>query len=340
MDKEWLYNEYVTKDRSTQDIADEYGCKRNTIQCWLSKHKIKKDVVKREYKPKFNYQKKDYLYNEHIVKHKSMTDIANENNVSVDAIRYNLNKCGINYWVLSPKTNYTESDEQEIVKLYTVDGLSANKISEMLGTDHSTIIRILKKNHIKTRTMQEAQFQLNGINVDQRFYDSDWLRNKHWTENMTCKEIGEIFGVEAGTIRRQMQKLGVPTKTNSESKIGLMSGDKHHNWQGGITELDKLLREYFHTNQVPKIAKRDNYTCQLCGKTNTVLHVHHIIHFSDIVKEICSEHKDLKASDPQDRQKLYNIIVKDERFLDEDNLITYCKDCHFYKIHNYIKRDD
>lgn len=27
MDKDWLYNEYVAKDRSTQDIADEYGCK-------------------------------------------------------------------------------------------------------------------------------------------------------------------------------------------------------------------------------------------------------------------------------------------------------------------------
>jgi len=38
-------------------------------------------------------------------------------------------------------------------------------------------------------------------------------------------------------------------------------------------------------------------------------------------------------------QELYKIIVNDERFLDEDNLITYCKECHLFKIHKYKKRD-
>ena len=52
MNKEWLYNEYVVKDRSSQDIADEYGCKQNTIQCWLSNHKIKKDVKRKQRKRK------------------------------------------------------------------------------------------------------------------------------------------------------------------------------------------------------------------------------------------------------------------------------------------------
>ena len=41
-DREWLYQQYVVLDRSTEEIAQEYGCKQNTIQCWLLKHKIKK----------------------------------------------------------------------------------------------------------------------------------------------------------------------------------------------------------------------------------------------------------------------------------------------------------
>ena len=36
-------------------------------------------------------------------------------------------------------------------------------------------------------------------------------------------------------------------------------------------------------------------------------------------------------------EELYNIIVSDKEFLDIDNLITYCQDCHKYKIHNYNK---
>ena len=60
MNYDWLYNEYIVKDRSTNDIANEYGCCRNTIQCWLSKHKIKKENVKRERKPKHIYETYDY----------------------------------------------------------------------------------------------------------------------------------------------------------------------------------------------------------------------------------------------------------------------------------------
>ena len=38
---------------------------------------------------------------------------------------------------------------------------------------------------------------------------------------------------------------------------------------------------------------------------------------------------------------LYNIAIKDKEFCDLDNLITYCKDCHYGKIHGYnLKADD
>ena len=161
----------------------------------------------------------------------------------------------------------------------------------------------------------------------------------HWDENKTCKEIGEMLGnIDAGTIRRQMQNLGIPTKTNSESKIGLMVGENHPNWKGGVSKLNALLREYFNTNLSPLVAKRDNYTCQLCGATHVILHVHHIKWFSEIVDEIMNEHPDLLPNNPKDMQVLYDIITHDERFLDLDNLITYCKDCHLYRIHEYKKK--
>jgi len=117
--------------------------------------------------------------------------------------------------------------------------------------------------------------------IPDKFYDAEYLRKLHWDENKTCEEIGDILGgICPGTVRRQMNRLGVRTKNSSESKIGLMTGEKHPNWKGGISTLDALLREYFNTNIAPKVAKRDNYTCQCCGATHTVLHVHHIKWFS------------------------------------------------------------
>lgn len=56
---------------------------------------------------------------------------------------------------------------------------------------------------------------------------------------------------------------------------------------------------------------------------------------NEILSEICKEHPDLSVIDNKD--ELYKIITHDKRFLDTDNLITYCKDCHFYKIHKFNK---
>lgn len=193
----------------------------------------------------------------------------------------------------------------------------------------------MRRNNISLRSLSESQFAKINKEPDIRLFDSLWLQEQHYKLNRSCKDIGEELEVDAGTVRRHMRKLGIHTKTNSESKIGLMTGENHPNWKGGITSLKRLLREYFHINLAPIAAKRDKYMCQLCGATHTILHVHHIINFMDIIYEILDEHLDLNPNDPQDKQSLYNIIINDDRFTNIDNLITYCKECHYYTIHNY-----
>ena len=338
MDRDWLYNEYVINDRRTADIANEYGCKQNTINCWLIKHGIKKDVKTHIHIPKYKYENAEYLYDQHITKHKSMSEIAKENNVSSDAIRYNLQKFNIPIWSAQNKRKYTDADVDLMVDLYCNQNMSANQISKIFCTSHNVIIKQLQSRGIKTRNTSEAQYNFNGKELPNDFFNPELLYKLHWENNLTCKQIGQLYNVNASTVRRQMKKIGVRTKNNSESKIGLMVGEKHPNWKGGVSSLYDMLREYFNTNQAPVIAKRDNYTCQLCGKTHTILHVHHIVHFSDIVWTIISEHPDLSIDNVDERLKLYDVITHDKRFLDDNNLVTLCKDCHFYKVHNYKQK--
>lgn len=337
MNKEWLYDQYVVKDRSSQEIADEYGCKRNTVQQWLAKHKISKDNVKRVYKLK-PYNTYDYLYYHHVVLDKSIREIASENGVSYDTIRSNLVTNGIKINKRNTHKKYSEAEIDNMVKLYCEDRLSTNKIAEIYSTNHGLVKRYLQSRGIKTRNMVEAQFCALGKEIPQDLLDPEILSRLHWDEGMSCKEIGQIYDVDAGTIRRQMHRLGLRTKSNSEAKIGVMTGESHPNWQGGKTPLKQLLREFFNVNQAPVIAKRDNYTCQMCGATHTVLHVHHIIRFAVIVDNICDEHPELNPDNEVDRQKLYDIITHDSRFLDENNLITYCASCHLFKVHKFTRR--
>ena len=43
--KDWLYREYVVKNKSSKRIAEENGCKQSTIQQWLRTFNIKEDSV-------------------------------------------------------------------------------------------------------------------------------------------------------------------------------------------------------------------------------------------------------------------------------------------------------
>lgn len=69
--------------------------------------------------------------------------------------------------------------------------------------------------------------------------------------------------------------------------------------------------------------------------------MHHKKPFKEIFYRILSEHPDL---DPiKDINELYEIAIKDSELCDLDNLITYCQDCHLFKVHGYkkqLKADD
>ena len=231
----------------------------------------------------------------------------------------------------------SKEEENKMIELY-LRGYSSVEIGKLLNRGYRTVQRVLHRNNIEVRSLSESQFVKNNKSIDDRINNKEWLEKQHLLLNRSCKEIGDELCVDAGTIRRHMKKLGIHTKTNSESKIGLMSGENHPNWKGGVSELNHLLREFFQTNLAPLAAERDNYTCQLCGKTHVILHVHHIIPFSSIINDIISQHPELNVADIEDKQKLYDIIVKDKLFTDLNNLITYCKECHLFKIHNYNKK--
>lgn len=233
------------------------------------------------------------------------------------------------------KPKFNDEEIQEVIDLYVNQKWSAEQLAKKYNTQHNIIIKYLKDNGIKTRGLSESQWNYNNKEFPDILLDKSQVEELYVNQRMTKKDMGLMFNCEPEVIDRILKMHGIHVRNNSESKVGMFTGEKHPNWKGGISTLDQRCREFFQVNLAPKVRERDWYSCQLCGSKKD-LHVHHIETFSSIMNEIISEHPDLDVQ--KDIEELYDIITHDERFLSLENLITFCKRCHFFKIHCYKER--
>lgn len=113
-------------------------------------------------------------------------------------------------------------------------------------------------------------------------------------------------------------------KTGKKIREGLV---KHYQEKNGeiMGNIKSQIRSSFQYNDWRiNIFKRDNYSCQHCGKSNCYLEAHHKMQFLAIIKKY-----DIKTLDG---------AFKCKKLWDVNNGITLCKDCHNKTkvIHNYV----
>lgn len=105
--------------------------------------------------------------------------------------------------------------------------------------------------------------------------NSPWYGRKHTAETLEKLRLSHLGkpsplkGIKTGR---------VPW---NKGKRGFLSRQNHYNWQGGITPLNKKLRNSFEYKQWREsVFKRDNYTCRECGTRGVYLHADHIKPFA------------------------------------------------------------
>lgn len=324
-DRDWLYNEYIVKKRKIKDIAADCGLRVGGLKCLLTKYNIRR--------PKFPLTR-ELLYKDVYEDKLTSEEIAQKYSVGLTSVYRHLRKYRFTIQAESkPYSSYDSTKDELICALYLEDRISATEIAKIVGISVKGVYNHLYKNGIKPRNFSEAQWLYRGKEIPEELFDRNSLYELYVIRRISKRDIAKQYNCDPCVVDRLLKKFNIPIRGVSESKIGLYVGDKHPNWKGGISTLNARLRQYTMDYLSPLAAKRDNYTCQLCGKTHTILHVHHKKPFSTILSKILSEHPDL---DPiEDVNKLFEICIKDAELNDLDNLITYCKDCHFYKVHKY-----
>ena len=148
------------------------------------------------------------------------------------------------------------------------------------------------------------------------YWEKDWLYNEYVVKGRSLGEIAAEYNITEPAIRFWARKHGIPTRTTSEARkikhwgvsgvengMHGATGDKNPNWKGGVSpERQSLYSSQEWSDAVKFVWKRDNATCQRCGKqklSDECFHIHHIITFA--VKE-------LRAA--------------------PSNLVLLCKECH------------
>ena len=110
----------------------------------------------------------------------------------------------------------------------------------------------------------------------------------------------------------------------SQSLIGRFVGYKNPNYKG-YTDEKTIARGIFKTISKRKIREND-YTCQHCGQRGGDLETHHIKPFCIIFLEFI---RDVYSGNIEN---IYNELMNYKDFIDEDNMVVLCHDCH-YRVH-------
>jgi 5-methylcytosine-specific restriction endonuclease McrA len=130
---------------------------------------------------------------------------------------------------------------------------------------------------------------------------------KNWQKSTTCSRK---CGLEIG-----IKNLKTPPK-----------GKEHWCWKGGVTPLRNKIHETSeYRNWRTAVFKRDDFTCQKCGKKGGYLNADHIKRFSVII----SENQIKTVEQAKACRELWDV----------SNGRTLCVDCH-RKTHTYGRRID
>ena len=158
---------------------------------------------------------------------------------------------------------------------------------------------------------QKGHKVFGGVKSRFKKGQSPWNKGKHIQTNNAL----EIWQKNGGQPWAKGKHIKINDALDKWRKKGNpIKGKRHWNWRGGISKIRErieMMPEYKRWRI--SVFKKDNFTCQKCGKKGK-LHPHHIKELSLIIKE--NGIKNLK--DARKCKELWNI----------NNGQTLCIPCH------------
>jgi len=338
--KETLQKLYYEEEKTLKEISDIFGCGETTIYRLLVKYNLIKSR-------KIEISK-DILYNLYHIKELTALEIANKFNCNSSTILRKLNS----YKIPIKEVRKLKIYREELYRLYIIEGKTTCEIGEMFGFSGVTVGKLLKKYKIKVRKSEDNFKHLKFVGINHANFvniPNEELIDLRCNKNMTTYEIAKIYGCHNSTISEKLKALGIPvvnirytgrpkcidcgkeiTYCSDRCKkcsLKFYVGNKSHFYIDGRTPLTSSIRNLSEYNDwKTSVFKRDDYTCQECGRRGWKISAHHIKPFSVIFSEFLEFYNNF--SPIEDKETLLRLSTKYGEFWNIGNGKTLCEDCH------------
>ena len=126
--------------------------------------------------------------------------------------------------------------------------------------------------------------EYTGIYANKKYCSLECRPCNYWQDKKRSPEtIAKIIETKTGnSLPNSGSFKKGQTSWNAGSEMPQISGDKHWNWKGGITDDNKKIRMSVEYNTWRKaVYARDYYTCQECNIKQKYPVAHHIKTFKD-----------------------------------------------------------
>lgn len=175
--RNWLFNEYLIKDRQAKDIAKECGINQRTLREWISIHDLPN---KHEYK--IRDLSKDILYQLYVIEHKTSPEIAEIYKVSDKTICDLLRKYDIHV-----------NTRSEALKIYYEEKGGYEKAREKYGSFEHRVAISCRQHNISIE-------EFNGFSTTEQHMIRNsseyrnWRKEVYERDDYTCQCCGKRGG--------------------------------------------------------------------------------------------------------------------------------------------------
>lgn len=174
--KEWLYNEYIVKNRTAQEIAEENSINLRTLREWISKFELTK---KRDLKQELPKEK---IYTMYFIQHMTSEEIGKQ---------YNL--CGNTVISLLKEYGYEIPTRSELIRTYYNQKGGYEKVRKTQSTIENRIKSSCRQRGISIKDFNgfsttEAHMARNNT------YYKEWVQKVFERDNYTCQCCGKRGG--------------------------------------------------------------------------------------------------------------------------------------------------